>query len=290
MRERKKNAKWVVTRTKVREEELAKTINQAVVISPALERVADIRVESMEADPSVMITAKIDGEIMTLGIGKMMTIVDTTKNLSEAATTAAEEGVILTATQVLTLVSNPGPRVTAEERRVSTKADTRSKAMVVETSATLMTIHRPTRGLAVDGMINMAPPDMMKDRSKVTRNTPTHAMTIALIRDMMIAHSTKSIKEDSQAPRATTIDLRAKSTSLEGRISTRDISKERAKWEIAPSIQLAHATWTKALESLMSTGTEILRTSSTLSFLRSCTSTASYSSLTIVLSSAVQPT
>jgi hypothetical protein len=281
MRERKKNANWGVTRMKALEEEHAKTISQAVVISPALERVADIRTESMEVDPSRMITAKIDGEIMTPGIGKMMTIVDTMKNLSEATTTAAEEGVILTATQVLTLVSHPGPRV---------PVDTRSKAMAVETSATLMTIHRPTRGSVVDGMINMAPPDMRKDRSKVTRDSPTRAMRIALIRDTMIAHSIKNSKEDIQAPRAMTIDLRAKSTSLEGQISTRDISKERAKWEITPSIQSAHATWIKALESLMCTGTEILRTRSTLSSPRSCTSTASYSSLTIVLSSAVQPT
>lgn len=142
--------------------------------------------------------------------------------------------------------------------------DTAGDRIPTVTTPTVMIVHSMGNTQAL--------PDMTADRNSVTRAT--------LNRDMMTGHSDKS-KE------ATPREVTPKEAV---QIRTRDINKGLAKLATTLSTLSAPATWTKDLESLIYAGMATLKMKLTLSSLRSCTFTASFSSSMTNLLFAAQPT
>jgi hypothetical protein len=142
----------------------------------------------------------------------------------------------------------------------------RSRVMVEEMSIKVVTLSRATAAALT-----------MTDLS--ARNT------LALL-DMTSDLSNRDLKvntkEVTPAPQVMTTDLSNNCTN--------STSKEHSKLETTLLIPSVLATWTTALESLISAGTATPRMKSTPSSPRSCTSTASCSSSMTVSSSVVQPT
>jgi hypothetical protein len=356
--ESRKTVNWADTQTKALKGQRLGNTKRAAAISPALDKAADTKAESTEADPSetstirnlkaatvataegrMMNTAEdsqtpgtVDAEVTVTTTADVATTVEETDAIvvamtivgeiiaveatGEAATAMMTDDVattvnrsgILMGTQELTRASKdreailnmaPTPGTTG----VTTTAMMRGEAATMEDSLSM--IHMATLEPTLDSnqghreaIRNRATVDEMNIRV-VTRSkaavvlTTTDRLARSILdllatmtdlssRDMMTDHRVRDTKEATPALQATTTDLSSNLTS--------STSKERVKWRTALSIPSVLATWTKALESLIFAGKATPRMRSTPSFPRSCTFTASCSSSTIVLSSAVRPT
>lgn len=247
---------------------------QAVAISQALDKVVDMRAESMEVDPSEGATSRNLKEATVIAEDKTMITVEDMADVEAIATMTADvvttvvetdaaaivtttDGVETTVTQELTHVSND------QEATLNMSLDTTDAtiATMIEEVATmedsLSAIHMVTLELTLDSkdkevILNR----VMVEETSTKTVTPSKATAVVLT---TIDHLTRNIP----ALLATMIDRKAKDTKEVTPATTTDLSskhpsntsKVHVKWETIPLIPSVLVTWTKAHESLIFAGT-----------------------------------